>query len=226
MRVPGKKFVTQSLKRIRRRFVPHGLILGYHRISNEANDPFELNVSPQNFSEQLEVLKAWVKPAPMASLATGRGGTGAISGRVALTFDDGYRDYLVEALPCMERLEFPSTVFVTTGAIGGELWWDRLARRAGTDSGVRVILGLLTQSEKRGLKGARNGAPTKSPVEGAYAELLRLDEARRERWLLEVEQIACVERDGGTGNRVLSADEIADLAAHETYYQRRINGCQ
>jgi peptidoglycan/xylan/chitin deacetylase (PgdA/CDA1 family) len=214
MRIPGKKFVAQSLKRARRRFVPHGLILGYHRISNDANDPFGLNVSPRNFSEQLEVLKALAKPTSVASLIKGRGTPGAITSRIALTFDDGYRDYLVEALPCMERFDIPSTVFVTTGAIGGEFWWDRLARLSGSESGVQAILGALEPKGHRRSNGGRNRTSARSPVECAYAELLQLDQSGIEKWLLEVEENAPVEPNGQTENPVLSADEIADLAAH------------
>ncbi len=47
-----------------------------------------------------------------------------------LTFDDGYRDTLSRALPVLERLEAPFTVYVPTGAVTRELyaWW--LALRA------------------------------------------------------------------------------------------------
>src|SRR6202158_1326117 len=47
-----------------------------------------------------------------------------------LTFDDGYRDTLSRALPVLERLKTPFTVYVPTGAVTRELyaWW--LALRA------------------------------------------------------------------------------------------------
>jgi len=47
-----------------------------------------------------------------------------------LTFDDGYRDTLSRALPVLERLQAPFTVYVPTGAVTRELyaWW--LALRA------------------------------------------------------------------------------------------------
>ena len=42
-----------------------------------------------------------------------------------LTFDDGYRDSLTRALPVLERLQAPFTVYVPTGAVTRELyaWW-------------------------------------------------------------------------------------------------------
>lgn len=51
---------------------------------------------------------------------------GSTSGRFAvLTFDDGYRDTLTQALPVLERHRAPFTVYVPTGATTQELncWW-------------------------------------------------------------------------------------------------------
>lgn len=42
-----------------------------------------------------------------------------------LTFDDGYRDILTDALPVLERHDAPFTVYVTTGFVDriAPLWW-------------------------------------------------------------------------------------------------------
>lgn len=42
-----------------------------------------------------------------------------------LTFDDGYRDNLTRALPVLERMQAPFTIYVPTGAVTRELyaWW-------------------------------------------------------------------------------------------------------
>jgi peptidoglycan/xylan/chitin deacetylase (PgdA/CDA1 family) len=45
---------------------------------------------------------------------------------IAVTFDDGYVDVLDEALPTLEQLEIPATVFVVSQGLGGWFWWDRL----------------------------------------------------------------------------------------------------
>jgi peptidoglycan/xylan/chitin deacetylase (PgdA/CDA1 family) len=48
---------------------------------------------------------------------------------VVVTFDDGYRDNLYNAVPIAESKGVPITVFVTSGLLGGRtgFWWDRLA---------------------------------------------------------------------------------------------------
>ena len=48
--------------------------------------------------------------------------------RVVVTFDDGYRDNLTNALPIAESKGVPITVFVTSGILGSHngFWWDRL----------------------------------------------------------------------------------------------------
>jgi peptidoglycan/xylan/chitin deacetylase (PgdA/CDA1 family) len=47
---------------------------------------------------------------------------------VALTFDDGYRDNLVHALPVLEKHGAPFTIFVTTGFADrtAPMWWSDL----------------------------------------------------------------------------------------------------
>ena len=49
---------------------------------------------------------------------------------MALTFDDGYLDNLLQAKPILEAAGVPATVFLTTGPIGKgeEFWWDELTR--------------------------------------------------------------------------------------------------
>jgi peptidoglycan/xylan/chitin deacetylase (PgdA/CDA1 family) len=47
---------------------------------------------------------------------------------IALTFDDGYRDNLVHALPVLEKHRAPFTIFVTTGFADrtAPMWWSDL----------------------------------------------------------------------------------------------------
>lgn len=106
------------------------LILLYHRVADLEGDPWAMAVSPQHFTEQLEVLRRHYRLAPLRGLIEpARPGTGP-GPTVAITFDDGYADNLHAADETLRRYDAPATVFLTTGFIGQarETWWDELDR--------------------------------------------------------------------------------------------------
>jgi len=47
----------------------------------------------------------------------------SVQGSVALTFDDGYQNFADAALPMLEKLQFPATVFVVSGFCGQRSEW-------------------------------------------------------------------------------------------------------
>lgn len=98
----------------------------YHRIADTEIDPWDLCVSPARFSQQLEFLASQAVPTSLADVHFNPS-----SGRkpmVALTFDDGYADNLLNALPLLSQYGIPATIFVISDAIGREeeFWWDQL----------------------------------------------------------------------------------------------------
>ena len=105
------------------------LILMYHRIARGEIDPWQLCVSPQNFAAQMEVLRQKRRPMRLADLTSELEQGRCPRGAVVVTFDDGYRDNLLAALPVLEAFDVPATVFCTAGVVGGEqaFWWDQLA---------------------------------------------------------------------------------------------------
>jgi peptidoglycan/xylan/chitin deacetylase (PgdA/CDA1 family) len=90
-------------------------ILYYHRVARD-RDP--LAVTPDSFRRQMDALAASeqrvVDLYETDDLALAPG-----EAAVALTFDDGYRDVLQNALPVLREHGFPTTVFVVPGAIAG-----------------------------------------------------------------------------------------------------------
>jgi peptidoglycan/xylan/chitin deacetylase (PgdA/CDA1 family) len=99
------------------------LILCYHRVAEGVEDPFYLCVRPGNFAAHLEEMSRAREPSTLAdAMVPSR------RPRVVVTFDDGYRDNLANALPIAESKGVPITVFVTSGILGNHkgLWWDRL----------------------------------------------------------------------------------------------------
>src|SRR6478609_8257448 len=99
------------------------LILCYHRVAEGVEDPFYLCVRPGNFAAHLEEISRAREPSTLADLSVQ-----SRRPRVVVTFDDGYRDNLTNALPIAEAKGVPITVYVTSGAVGNGkgLWWDRL----------------------------------------------------------------------------------------------------
>lgn len=106
------------------------LVLMYHRIASSDVDPWSLCVSPEHFGEQLAVLKRQASPVPLSALYAERVRRKTTRPLIALTFDDGYADNLLTAVPMLARAHIPAAMFVTTGGIGGarEFWWDELER--------------------------------------------------------------------------------------------------
>jgi peptidoglycan/xylan/chitin deacetylase (PgdA/CDA1 family) len=103
------------------------VVLLYHRV-DERPDVHDLSVTAELFEEQLSSLARECRVMPLDELlaSAGRGPERA----VAITFDDGYVDTLEKALPILERLGLPATVFATTRWLEspGEYWWDILER--------------------------------------------------------------------------------------------------
>lgn len=108
------------------RIDPPLVILLYHRVCNLSDDPFQLAVSPENFSAQLRYLKENWRLIRLADAFQQRD-----EPAVAITFDDGYADNLLYALPILEACGVPATFFITTGYLDTDdgYWWDELALR-------------------------------------------------------------------------------------------------
>lgn len=101
------------------------LILLYHRCAVLETDPQLLAVTPENFANQVK----WLKDRyPILRFDESWGSVREPS--VVLTFDDGYWDNYAYAVPILERLQVPATIFVSTERIGTgkEPWCDDVER--------------------------------------------------------------------------------------------------
>ena len=171
-----------------------GLVLIYHRVADLAFDPQQLAVTPEHFADHLDVINEYGAPMPLATLVESAQRGELPRRAVAVTFDDGYADNLLNAVPRLARARVPATVFVSTGAVasGREFWWDELERLLLADG---------------------------ASASGHYAELcgrLRgLDADARERVLAGLWSSAGVPRQARATHRPLRCDEIAALARCE-----------
>jgi len=79
---------------------------------------------------------------------------GRARGLVALTFDDGYADFLEYAVPVLQKYGFNGTVFVLPGLLGGHNEWDpeRQRKRLMTADEVRQVADAGVEVGSHGLR--------------------------------------------------------------------------
>ncbi|ATL27876.1 polysaccharide deacetylase family protein [Streptomyces formicae] len=101
----------------------------YHSVDNVSEDPYRITVSPQRLDDQLRWLRRrGLRGVSMRDLmeACARGEQRDL---VGLTFDDGYQDFVEQALPVLRRHDCTATVFVLPGRLDGDNAWDPLGPR-------------------------------------------------------------------------------------------------
>jgi len=99
----------------------------YHSIKRvDRNEVMRsLHVSPLSFKIQMYLLKILGYRGCSVSEAVELLNTDRNEKVVALTFDDGYKNFFSTALPILETLGFSATVYVVTDLIGATNLWDR-----------------------------------------------------------------------------------------------------
>jgi len=104
------------------------VILAYHRIGNAYPDNGYTAVSEHNFKRHLKILAEHKQVVPLYDLVAALNNKKLIPNAVAITFDDGYGDFALSALPLLEKYNMPATLFVTAGLIdsGRGFWQDIL----------------------------------------------------------------------------------------------------
>jgi len=184
------------------------IILLYHRVTDLSGDPEMLAVSPANFRQHMKFLKNHFR-----ILRFEEDWSQVKGPAVVITFDDGYADNLLEALPILEEIGVPATFFVSTGHIGieKEFWWHQL-------EGILLREGEFPPSFR--LNDPQHGsvwyAGTLIQRQALYAELNRLmqivEGERRELWLEQLRKWAGRGMSAQSPHRSLSREELRRLA--------------
>ncbi|WP_108014772.1 MULTISPECIES: polysaccharide deacetylase family protein [unclassified Streptomyces] len=103
---------------------PVAWVAMYHSVSDCPDDPYNVTVTPERLDRQLAWLAArGLRGVSMRELLAARA-RGAERGLVGLTFDDGYADFVSDALPVLHRRGCTATVFVLPGRLDGENAWE------------------------------------------------------------------------------------------------------
>ena len=98
-------------------------VLMYHSISRVSGPLRKLGVSPGLLAEQLGLLRSHGYELMGLTEALALTATDPSRAVVALTFDDGYRDFLDAAVPALEAVGARATLYVPTMFIGGPACW-------------------------------------------------------------------------------------------------------
>lgn len=113
------------------------VILLYHRVADVIDDPLLLSVSSKNFRSQLIAMKDLLPAISLQQIAKdvrhGKNPRG-----FAVTFDDGYVDNLEQALPILEELKVPASVYVVSGKVNKNEPFDWDKKTSKNDRGRAV----------------------------------------------------------------------------------------
>jgi peptidoglycan/xylan/chitin deacetylase (PgdA/CDA1 family) len=108
-----------------------GAILVYHRVvkDEDIEEDLELGltVSCSNFEKHIKEIKSKYKICSMDEFVRNLKKKNN-EFMVAITFDDGYKDNLYQALPILTKHEVPASIYVTTRFLNQEvdIWWYEL----------------------------------------------------------------------------------------------------
>jgi peptidoglycan/xylan/chitin deacetylase (PgdA/CDA1 family) len=98
-------------------------VLMYHSISRASGPLRKLGVSPELLADQLGLLRSHGYELMGLTEALALTATDPSRAVVALTFDDGYRDFLDAAVPVLEAVGARATLYVPTMFIGRPASW-------------------------------------------------------------------------------------------------------
>ncbi|MDJ0975208.1 MAG: polysaccharide deacetylase family protein [Planctomycetota bacterium] len=196
------------------------LVLMYHGVSRTPLRPFCWHQLPVDaFRRQLAWVREHYNVIPLSE-AVAQLEAGALPDRAAaITFDDGFKNNLDVALPVLESLGLPATIYLPTSVIGTDtaLWPDRLYLAIAKTSvytldATALDLGTLpirtTAEKEAAIQACWHALKTRAPedvdafLDAAEAELGKPDRLG-EFALLDWDEV-----------KTLAASPLIELAAH------------
>jgi peptidoglycan/xylan/chitin deacetylase (PgdA/CDA1 family) len=118
-------------------------ILTYHSLDESGS---VISVRPEVFRAQMAFLAgANVPVVPLSEVRT-------TPGAVAITFDDGFRNFYEHALPVLQKHRLPATVFVVSGYCGGRNDWPTQPRSGGIPSAELMSWSEVEEVSRAGIE--------------------------------------------------------------------------
>jgi peptidoglycan/xylan/chitin deacetylase (PgdA/CDA1 family) len=211
MRMPGRKKVVQMQRWLSSRFSDRAVILGYHKIGEVSDDFYEICVSSKHFSEHLGILRRDYHPICLTEMVSHLKNGTLPHKSVAITFDDGYADNLLQAKPLLEHFDIPATIFISPGNLGGEFWWDELERLILTTAKLPESIRSSMDGEILELNTNKTGT-RKQLLKMLYERLLMMKAQERDAVLDNLRSWAGDTLKAPPASRLLQPAEIIQLA--------------
>ncbi len=119
------------------------IVLAYHSISDVTLKSLEIEQETKCFEQQVMFLKNNYTPISLTEFLECRdNGNKFPPNAVLLTFDDGYRDNYVNALPILKAYDVPAVIFITVDPVetGEPLFFDALRYAISKTRSLRLDL--------------------------------------------------------------------------------------
>jgi peptidoglycan/xylan/chitin deacetylase (PgdA/CDA1 family) len=120
--------ISKIWQRVKSIYENRAIAVMYHQVCEKKIDPWELAVHPENFEKQVTHMKKNFNVVSADELAhcISRGKLGR--NMLVITFDDGFADNYINAVPVLEHYQVPAIFFFTTNPLqtSARYWWDEL----------------------------------------------------------------------------------------------------
>lgn len=177
----------------------------YHSVTEDATrnwGPWRYAVTPAEFEAQISAIADTYNVVTMDDVASHITDPEFTLPKDAavVTFDDGYRDTLTQALPVLERHSIPATVYVTTGLLGDPYG----------PSEFRLAEALRNHSQP--LSSSDLGVEFQNPIPNNNELLYRL---LRKKLNKKTNILEKIENGSPSGVAMLTKKQVSDISEHE-----------
>ena len=211
--------VTTPLRVAANLIDPPAVVLIYHRVTNLEIDTHQLAVSPDNFNDQIKYLKKSHNLITVDEFVHLLKTKKKFPKRTMLiTFDDGYADNYLEALPILETHNAQAIFYITTSNLNTnqELWWDELERIMFTASHIPDELGFDNDGKFLSYPTATKEEAIQSHNKMHPIVKWQLP-LQRENTLASLRKQVQLNANGRTTHRLMTFDELKQMSkSHST----------
>jgi peptidoglycan/xylan/chitin deacetylase (PgdA/CDA1 family) len=187
-------------------------ILTYHRFSPQLYPNIK-----QSLARQCQFIKQSFNVLSLTDIALRLESGRALEPRtMAITVDDGYRDFLTDAFPIFRSYGIPATVYLITDFIDGKLWpwWDQIEYAAQRSRVASITLAALDPDNGAKVLSLHTDAQRSAAVSDICARLVKIPDQSRLAFLKRVPELFEVDIPNAAPAHYapLSWDEIRMLA--------------